>query len=214
MDKNKIVWQIEKRKIKDLKKWAKNPRKMLKKPLSNLKESIDKFGLAEPIVIQPNGDVIGGHARIEVMTLSGITECDCYVPDRELTEEEHKELGIRLNKNIAGEWDFDILLDNFDKEWLVDIGFEEFSVDVFEDIILEKEENEKLKKKNKDEIDRFLISIGGSFFTIEDKILCEYIKEFGNKIKKLEQEKLNVIGNRIVKLIQQNEYIILDGEKK
>ena len=47
---------------------------------------------------------------------------DVRVPDRLLTPEEAEELAIRLNKN-NGEWDWDKLVDNFDKDHLIDYGF-------------------------------------------------------------------------------------------
>ncbi len=118
-----IKWSLEKRELKSLKKWDKNPRRILEKPLKDLRESIDKFGLAEPIIIQPYGLIIGGHARYEVCKDKGIKEIDCYVPDRELTEDELKELNVRLNKNVAGEFDFDILANEFDADDLMEWGF-------------------------------------------------------------------------------------------
>lgn len=103
--------------------YEKNPRRILAKPLADLTKSIDKFGLAEPLVIQPSGQLIGGHARLHVLKAQGATECDCYVASRDLTEKEQEELCLRLNRNIAGEWDFDLLA-GFDKDLLLDVGWE------------------------------------------------------------------------------------------
>ncbi len=119
-----MKWKLEKRKLADLKEWPDNPRKMTDSGLSNLKESITKFGVAEPLVINSKGVICGGHGRLKVLRGMGIAEVDCYVPDPDLTEKEFQELNIRLNKNIAGEWDFDILAEKFEQNELLDWGFE------------------------------------------------------------------------------------------
>jgi hypothetical protein len=50
---------------------------------------------------------------------------DVYVPDRLLDENEVAELCIRLNKNVAGVFDFDMLANEFDPRDLVAFGFSE-----------------------------------------------------------------------------------------
>ena len=118
-------WKIEKRKLSDLKPFDKNPRILTKKGMADLKKSIDKFGLAEPIIIQPDGTIIGGHARFEVLKQKGTTKVDVYVPEKPLSKQEYNELNIRLNKNIAGEFDFEMLAKEFDIPDLVKWGMDE-----------------------------------------------------------------------------------------
>ena len=123
-----MKWKIEKRKLTDLKPFDKNPRILTKKGMADLKKSIDKFGLAEPIIIQPDGTIIGGHARLEVLKQNGTTQVDVYVPERALNEQEYKELNIRLNKNIAGEFDFEMLANDFEMDELIEWGFEDWQI--------------------------------------------------------------------------------------
>jgi hypothetical protein len=118
-------WKIERRQLDTITEYPHNPRVITKKGLADLKRSIDKFGLAEPLVINTDGILIGGHARYQVLKSQGVTEVDAYVPERELSEEEYRELNVRLNKNIAGEFDFDILANEFDLPDLIEWGFEE-----------------------------------------------------------------------------------------
>lgn len=118
-----MKWTIQNKKIDEIKPYERNPRILMKKGLSDLKQSMDKFGLAEPIVINTDNVIIGGHGRYEVAKQQGLKEIDVYVPERKLTESEYKELNIRLNKNIAGEFDLDILSSDFDMEELKDWGF-------------------------------------------------------------------------------------------
>src|SRR3990167_570980 len=117
-----IKWHIEKWTILDLKEWAKNPRLLTKKGIEYLTQSISKFGLAEPIVINTDGTILGGHARVKVLKLQGETECDCYVPDRTLTEREVEEINIRLNANTAGIWDIERLANEWELSDLKDWG--------------------------------------------------------------------------------------------
>lgn len=120
-----MKWQLKKIKTADLKEWGKNPRKLNKKGLEDLEQSIVKFGVAEPLVVNTDLTICGGHGRLKILKKLAIKEVDCYLPERELTEKEFEELNIRLNKNIAGDFDMDLLEDNFNFDDLLDWGFEE-----------------------------------------------------------------------------------------
>jgi len=119
-----INWTTEKRKVADLKDYENNPRKFNKKGLRDLKESIKSVGYIDPIAINTDGTILGGHARKKTLLALKLKEVDVRVPDRLLTEKEQKEVVIRLNKNTAGEWDNFKLGEFFEKENLVDWGFE------------------------------------------------------------------------------------------
>lgn len=128
----KINWQLERRAIGTIKPYDKNPRIIKGKKLDDLKKSIEKFGLAEPLVINTDGTIIGGHARYYVLLDEKVEWVDCYVPEKKLTPAQVDELCIRLNKNIAGEWDFEILGNKFDLDDLKDWGFEDWEFGSFE----------------------------------------------------------------------------------
>lgn len=117
-----MKWTLQKRKIKDLREYAKNPRRLLKKDANQLKESLDKFGQCEPIVINTDNTIIGGHQRVRTLKKLNYKEVDVYVPDRILNEKETEELNIRLNKNV-GDWDFDVLANAWDVDDLFNWGF-------------------------------------------------------------------------------------------
>lgn len=119
-----IQWKEEKRKLQELTPYEKNPRKITEDSIKDLKDSVDRFGLAEPIVINRDNVIIGGHARYFVLNKENPEqEVSVYVPDRLLTEKEVEELNIRLNKNIAGFWDYDILANQFELDELKEWGF-------------------------------------------------------------------------------------------
>lgn len=120
-----IKWKLITKKVSELKPYHKNPRNITEQGLKDLKQSVDKFGLAEPIVINTDNVIIGGHGRVLTLKANGIKECDCYIPNRKLNDKEVEELNIRLNKNIAGTWDFDILANEFETNELLFWGFNE-----------------------------------------------------------------------------------------
>lgn len=117
----KINWKTEQRKISELTPAEYNPRLMTEKESKDLSTSLERFSLADPIVINTNNRIIGGHMRINILKQSGDHTVDVRVPSRELSQEEEKELNLRLNKNL-GQWDFDELA-NFDEDMLNDVGF-------------------------------------------------------------------------------------------
>lgn len=122
-----ITWRTEKRKISDLKPAEYNPRQANEKEWLDLETSLERFNLADPIVINKNNNVIGGHFRLKVLQKRGIEDVDARVPDRELTLDEERELNLRLNKNL-GQWDIGALA-NFDEEMLKDVGFDSKELD-------------------------------------------------------------------------------------
>lgn len=128
----KIKWSLERRSLNTLTPYKDNPRIIKGKKLEDLKTSLSKFGLAEPIVINIDGTIIGGHGRYYALKAQGEEWADCYVPDITLDDKQVKELNIRLNKNIAGEWDFEVLANAFDTDELKQWGFEDHDFGQFD----------------------------------------------------------------------------------
>ena len=120
-----IEWSLEKRDINSLKPYANNPRNFTEKGLEDLGKSLDNIGMAQALNITKDGVVLSGNARLSVLKNKGVQYVDAYVPNRELTEAEQQEVVIRMNANQAGEWDNDLLEDNFDKEDLQEWGLDD-----------------------------------------------------------------------------------------
>ena len=101
-----------------------NPRKQLKagdKEYEKIKNSILEFGFADPLVVNTDMTIIGGHQRLSVAKDLGYTEVLCAVVELDKTRE--KALNIALNK-ITGAWDDSLLAD-----LLVDLQNEKFNTD-------------------------------------------------------------------------------------
>jgi len=118
--------KIELIKTSKLKPATYNPRQISTKQYNDLKKSIEKFSLVDPIIINRDLTVIGGHQRLKVCKELKYKVVECVVLD--LSKEDERELNIRLNKN-TGDWDFD-LLSNFDIDELVDWGFKHIELDI------------------------------------------------------------------------------------
>mgnify|MGYP003648961954 FL=1 len=115
---------IEIRKISELKFAEYNPRTISKKEYKDLKASLSKFGLIDPIIINSSKDrhniIIGGHQRSRAWLDLGNDTIPCVILDLPINDE--MELNLRLNKN-GGKFDDDLLLNYFDEELLFDVGF-------------------------------------------------------------------------------------------
>lgn len=118
-----ITWHLETRKLSQLKDHPKNPRQLSAHDAAHLTVSIDKFGLIDKPIINVNGEIIGGHQRKKILKKLAIKEVECWVPNRELNQKEVDELNIRLNRN-TGDFDYDILANQWEITDLLDWGFE------------------------------------------------------------------------------------------
>lgn len=111
-----------------------NPRKWGEEEKKKLTESIKRFGMVDPLIVNNNLEreniVIGGHFRLEIAKELGFTEVP--VVFLSLSEEKEKELNIRLNKNL-GEFDYEKLA-TFDEAFLADIGFKSSELDLIFDL--------------------------------------------------------------------------------
>ncbi|NLK23273.1 MAG: DNA modification methylase [Clostridiales bacterium] len=103
--------EFKRLKIDDLIPASYNPRKKLKpgdKEFEKIKNSIKEFGYSEPVIVNSDLTIIGGHQRVSVLQALGYSEIDCVVINIDKTKE--KALNIALNK-ITGEWNKELLAD-------------------------------------------------------------------------------------------------------
>jgi len=116
--------QIVEVKITELVEAEYNPRKMTEQQAGELKDSIQRFGIVDPILVNKNQErhnvVIGGHQRLRIARLLGFDTVPVVYLD--LSLEKERELNLRLNKNV-GSWDWDMLA-NFEPEDLLAVGFQ------------------------------------------------------------------------------------------
>ena len=125
---NKLAVQYVK--IDDLKPAKFNPRKWDDTAKSQLKASIKKFGMVDPIICnnapKRKNIVIGGHFRLEVakeLKIETVPVVYLNIPDIQ----KEKELNLRLNKN-TGEFDWELLAE-FNEGFLSSVGFSSEELD-------------------------------------------------------------------------------------
>lgn len=126
---NQPTMEIKELPLKELKPAAYNPRKKLKKgdkEYEKIKQSLLKFGYVDPIIVNEDLTVIGGHQRLTVLKDLDYETAKCVIVD--LPKEDEKALNIALNK-ITGQWDeallADLLLDLQESDFNLDLtGFE------------------------------------------------------------------------------------------
>lgn len=79
-----------------------NPRQISKHDFQKLVQSIKEFGFIEPVVINKDKTIIGGHMRVRAAKELNMVDIPCVEVD--LPKEKEKALNLALNR-IHGEWD-------------------------------------------------------------------------------------------------------------
>lgn len=126
--------------IKKLKPAEYNPRKIDQDELQRLATSIKEFGFVDPVIVNKDMTIIGGHQRVKAAKLLGWSDVPCNVLD--LTKTQERVLNLALNK-ISGRWDEELLtklLQEIKKEDALELtGFSEDELKALEnDLYMEK----------------------------------------------------------------------------
>lgn len=128
-------FEIKYRKISELIPAEYNPRTLSEKQFQDLKKSFENLGTLEPAVINTfkgrEGVIVSGHQRLKVAAALGMMEYPCL--EVSFNPKKEKEANIRMNKN-TGEWDFNVLANEFEMPDLLEWGFleEEFGINTEE----------------------------------------------------------------------------------
>jgi len=173
--------------VKDIKPAVYNPRTWSDKQTQDLKESIKRFGLVDPLICNSAPErknvLIGGHFRLHVAKQMKFTEVPVVyvnIPDIE----KEKELNLRLNKN-TGSFDWKLLTE-FDQSFLEDVGFSSEEMDKIFEVDPTPEQFDL--KKELDKLNIKEIRVEKDLITELLKILDDVdINELGMR-KKLEEE--------------------------
>lgn len=150
-----------------------NPRKWTEEATTQLKESIKRHGVVDPLIVNSatnrKGIIVGGNFRATVLKEMGVKTVPVVyvnIPD----PQKEAELIVRLNKN-TGNWDFGMLAD-FDESFLADIGFSSEELDE----IFDWEENPEIfdlrKELQKLNIAKVQIKKGDVWQLGEHRMMC------------------------------------------
>jgi len=111
-------------KLYKLKKHPTNPRIIKDFKFNKLVESIKDFPEMmeqRPLIVNSNLEVLGGNMRLSAANEAGLKEI--WIDEVDWSEDKQKEFMIKDN-NSFGEWDWDILANEWDKEELSDWGLD------------------------------------------------------------------------------------------
>jgi len=137
--------QVSKVKINSIKTNPKNPRLIKDDKFKKLVKSIQEFPQMlelRPIVVDENNIVLGGNMRLKACIEVGLKEVFIVKAD-DLTEQQKDEFIVKDNVGF-GEWDWDILANEWDTEKLQDWGLNlpiDLSVNTSEDLTREVDNN-------------------------------------------------------------------------
>lgn len=169
----KLSWRTERRKVKDLIRYEKNPRKLSETQLEGLKRSLKKFNVAELPCINTDGTLVAGNQRVLALSLLGRGEEDIEVrvPNRPLTKSEFRDYLLTSNRS-GGSWDFEKLAAEFNLDELLTAGFDSLDLgNIFDDnleIADDEFDEEKEIEKAKDTDIR-----DGDYFALgRHRLLC------------------------------------------
>ena len=117
--------KVLKVKISDIKTNPKNPRLIKDDKFKKLVKSIQEFPQMlelRPIVVDENNIVLGGNMRLKACIEVGLKEV-YIVKAEDLTEQQKDEFIVKDNVGF-GEWDWDILANEWDTDKLTDWGLD------------------------------------------------------------------------------------------
>lgn len=128
--------------------YEKNPRHN-EEAIKYVKNSIEKFGMKQPIVVDKNNVIVVGHTRLKACKELGYKTVPVIKAD-DLSPEQVKAYRLADNKtNEIAEWDFELLDEELSN--ILDIDMTELGFDMF------GEETEEEKEEQKKLIDDFII---------------------------------------------------------
>jgi len=152
--------------VSDIKANPNNPRIIKDDKFDKLVTSIKEFPEmleARPIVVNPDMVVLGGNMRLKALKAAGVKEAPVYVA----TWDEIKQKEFIIKDNVGfGEWDWDILANEWDSEELEGWGLDLPGFVVAEELEAKEDEYEMPDELQTDIVLGDLIEIG------EHRLLC------------------------------------------
>ena len=182
--------------INKIKPNAVNPRyikdhkfKKLVKSIKNFPEMLEK----RPIIVDENLIVLGGNMRLKASIEAGLKEVWIDIADG-WSEDQKKEFIIKDNVGF-GEWDWDILANEWNKFEIQDWGL---SLPIFQDNL---SNNDEYKGMNPDlELESFMNAEIKRLYLVYDSETYSKVIDWFNK--KLKETNLNDYSQYILKLIE------------
>ena len=161
-----IKAKIEKVSISSIKENAANPRTINKHKFKKLVNSVKEFPemlSLRPIIVDKDNVILGGNMRYKACKELGIKEV-YIIQAADLDDKQAQEFIVKDNVGF-GEWDWDILANDWDVKELEEWGLDGFP---FEEEVLEAEEDDYTEPDNM-QVD---VILGDLFEIGEHRLLC------------------------------------------
>lgn len=181
-------------KLSSIKPNPDNPRLIKDEKFHKLVKSLESFGEKmmplRPIVVDENNIILGGNMRFKALKELKYTEVpeDWIKSTQDMTEIEKREFIIKDNVGF-GDWDFDVLSNEWDNELLNDWGLEipEFDFEDYTELEAEEDDYEMPDELKTD------IVLGDLFEIGEHRLLCGDSTDSDQVAKLMNGEKANMV---------------------
>jgi DNA modification methylase len=174
-------------KISEVRLNPNNPRQIKDEKFKNLVQSITDFPEMldiRPIVVNTDMVILGGNMRFRACKEAGLKQVPVIVADN-LTEDQQREFLIKDNVS-GGEWDWDLLANEWDVEQL-----EGWGLDIPVDFKAEELEAEEDDYEMPDEINTDIV-LGDLFEIGEHRLMCGDSTDSDSVAKLMNGEKANL----------------------
>lgn len=179
--------KIQKVKLSEIKNNPNNPRVLKDDKFAKLVKSIQEFPKMleiRPIVVNTDMIVLGGNMRLKACKEAGLKEVPIVLAD-DLTEDEQKQFIIKDNVGF-GEWDWEMLAN----EWEADL-LEEWGLDLPDFSVTEEPTAEEDDYEMPDEVQTDIV-LGDLFEIGEHRLLCGDSTDSDAVAKLMDGEKANL----------------------
>lgn len=179
---------MEKVKISAIKSNPDNPRIIKDEKFKKLVKSIKGFPEMlelRPIVVNNDMVVLGGNMRLKACKEAGLTEVP-IIKASELTAEQEKEFIVKDNVGF-GEWDWDILANEWDADLLEEWGLEGFPFETETELEAEEDDFDTTPPEEP-------ITVLGDLYEIgEHRLLCGDSTDSDQVAKLMDGEKADMV---------------------
>lgn len=179
---------IQKVKLSEIKNNPNNPRILKDDKFAKLVKSIKEFPKMleiRPIVVNSDMIVLGGNMRLKACKEAGLKEVPIVLAD-DLTEDEQKQFIIKDNVGF-GEWDWEMLAN----EWEADL-LEEWGLDLPDFSVTEEPTAEEDEYEMPDEVQTDIV-LGDLFEIGEHRLLCGDSTDSDQVAKLMNGEKADMV---------------------
>ena len=123
-DQQKTFWNIDK-----LTNWKDNPRAIKKENFEKLKQQLQELGQYKPLIITPEGEVLGGNMRLHALKELGIIQVWVSIVN---PQTEAEKLKYALSDNSVSGYFVDTQLEELVVQNGIDIKLETYTVNLGE----------------------------------------------------------------------------------